>query len=50
VEKMFQDSSKIKKLDIKRMYKYLDKNVKLAEMKDKTEDDLDDLDWESDTE
>jgi hypothetical protein len=50
VEKMFQDSSKIKKLDIKRMYKYLDKNVKLAEMKDKNEDDLDDLDWESDTE
>jgi hypothetical protein len=32
------------------MYKYLDKNVKLAEMKDKNEDDLDDLDWESDTE
>lgn len=50
VEKMFQDSSKIKKLDIKRMYKYLDKNVKLAEMRDKNEDDLDDLDWESDTE
>jgi len=50
VEKMFQDSSKIKKLDIKRMYKYLDKNVKLAEMKDKDADDLDDLDWESDTE
>lgn len=48
VEKMFQDSSKIKKLDIKRMYKYLDKNVKFAEMKDT--DDLDDLDWESDTE
>lgn len=48
VEKMFQDSTKIKKLDIKRMYKYLDKNVKLAELKDL--DNLDELEDDSDTE
>lgn len=48
VEKMFQDSTKIKKLDIKRMYKYLDKNVKLAELKDL--DNLEELDSDSDTE
>ncbi len=50
VEKMFQNSTKIKKLDIKRMYKFLDKNVKLAEIKE-AEEDLEDFEMEdSDTE
>jgi len=45
VEKMFHDSTKIKKLDIKRMYKFLDKNVKLAEIKE-AEEDLEDFETE----
>ena len=40
VEKQFQDT-KIKKLDIKRVYRYLDKNVKREAAKD---DDLDEDD------
>ena len=45
-EKMFQDT-KIRKLDIKRVYRYLDKNVKREATKD---DEIDDMDDEDDDE
>ena len=40
-EKLFQDT-KIRKLDIKRVYRYLDKNVKREATKDDELDDEDD--------
>lgn len=49
VERLFQDSTKIKRLDIRRMYRYLDKNIKhdalsvIAAVPDDDDDDDDSM-------